>query len=132
MRRWRLIQVALGGSMKNEWPNASAEFKRLNPHLFGLGAVVAAQHKPQPRRALDQDAQRQPRSKGSLGFCVTLISCRRRLVDEHDNLRHGLKPICDCVAYALGLDDADPRVRWQYGQVVTRGEQGVMVRIEQL
>lgn len=36
----------------------------------------------------------------------------------------------DAVAAWLGIDDGDPRVRWEYGQVETRGAQGVLVKIE--
>jgi len=36
----------------------------------------------------------------------------------------------DAVASALRVDDGDERTRWQYGQVETRGETGVVVCIE--
>lgn len=116
--------------MKSEFPNASNEFKRLNPHLFGVGAVVTSQHQPHPGRALEQNSQRQQGRKSGVVYRVTLVSYRRRLVDAHDNLRHGFKPLTDSIAASLNLDDADKRIQWEFGQVKSSGKSGVAVKIE--
>lgn len=48
---------------------------------------------------------------------------------DDDNLRGALKAVRDGVADALGVDDRDPRVTWQYGQ--QRGaEYGVRIDME--
>ena len=41
-----------------------------------------------------------------------------------------MKPLRDAIAAELGMDDADPRIRWQYGQTETRGAEGVLVMVE--
>lgn len=44
----------------------------------------------------------------------------RRPLDD-DNLRSALKACRDGVADALGLDDGDPRVTWEYAQAKGKG-----------
>jgi len=39
------------------------------------------------------------------------------LLDSHDNLRTSLKPFVDRIAEHLGVEDSDPRIRWEYLQV---------------
>lgn len=46
---------------------------------------------------------------------VTLTRIAPRALDD-DNLAGGFKAVRDGVALALGVDDADPRVRWRYAQ----------------
>ena len=53
---------------------------------------------------------------------------RRRLDD--DNLAGALKPLRDAIAASAGLDDGDPRIRWQCGQVRTDWEEMVVVTLE--
>jgi len=60
---------------------------------------------------------------------VTLLAFRRRLQDS-DNSIASMKPLRDEIAHWLGLDDADTRIAWEYGQQATRGSEGVAVRIE--
>lgn len=60
---------------------------------------------------------------------VTLTRCSAGTLDD-DNLRGALKAVRDGVADRLRVDDADPRVRWQYAQEkCKRGEFGVRVDI---
>lgn len=61
-----------------------------------------------------------------LPVVVTLTRRSPRALDD-DNLRSALKAVRDGVADALGVDDRDPRVTWEYDQV--RGSYGVDVRI---
>lgn len=49
---------------------------------------------------------------------------------DDDNLRAALKAVRDGVADALGVDDRDPRVRWEYRQErAPRGRWAVCVRV---
>ena len=47
---------------------------------------------------------------------------------DDDNLRSALKYVRDSIAYILGVDDRDPRVRWEYDQGRAK-EYGVWVEI---
>ena len=60
-------------------------------------------------------------------ICVQLISVRKRLADEHDNLRIGFKSLIDAIAGWLGLDDADGRIRWDIRQIQGQNEGTIVV-----
>lgn len=118
--------------MKLKLDDLPQSIKRLNPDLFRVGALDPPVHR-EPARALVSGKPEKPRGRGRLpkGADVTVTLCAylwRRL--DPDNLGHALKPIQDAIAAWLGLDDGDPRLRWEYGQVETRGAQGVAVKIE--
>lgn len=55
------------------------------------------------------------RPRPSLPLVVTLVRIAPRELDD-DNLRGAFKAMRDAVAEWLGVDDADPRVEWAYGQ----------------
>ena len=130
-RKWRVYQ-----RMKPP-QNVSKAVRRLNPHIYGapkndfVGALPEPKRQSHPIPALDQSQEAHRSGKGSLGVLVTLISCRHKLLDD-DNLAYSLKGLRDAVAKSIGIDDADRRVRWQYGQCETHGEQGTIVTIETL
>ena len=42
---------------------------------------------------------------------------------DDDNLRPALKSVRDGIADALGVDDRDPRVSWEYGQLRGRARE---------
>jgi hypothetical protein len=123
----------------------SKSVRELNPGLFDpLGAVQ--NHQPQPPTRTLVRAQPSPQGGGSRMAkssdartpagprCrVTLTAYRRgsRQLDS-DNLVGGLKPLRDAIAAWLGLDDRDDTVAWEYHQVVTRGGEGVAVKLEVL
>ncbi len=133
--------------------HVSDAVRRLNPELFGpapaLGAVPAQEPKPAPAQTLDRiAAQRQAGAQrvsggregehrtrpikarpGGVYAVVTFVRYGKRALDD-DNLAGSCKPIRDAVAAWLGIDDGDPRIRWEYGQVETRGAQGVSVKVE--
>lgn len=120
--------------LKRLFPRASQSTIARNQDAPGLDRVVPKIEQPEPGRTLEQNiSTRQGRKKGvgQSGVRVTLIAVVRRQIDEHDNLRHGFKPLVDLIARELGLDDADPRIRWQYGQQITSGKQGTIVMIEE-
>ena len=70
-------------------------------------------------------------STGGVVVVVVLVACRNREIDDDANI-YSLVPIRDAIAKSLGLDDADKRIRFKYGQVVTNGNEGVIVKIELL
>lgn len=47
---------------------------------------------------------------------VRVTRCAPRPLDEHDNLCTACKAVIDEVARLLGVDDRDPRVRWDVRQ----------------
>ena len=59
---------------------------------------------------------------------VSLVGHRRRKLDD-DNFVGACKHLRDAIAASLGLDDGDPRLRWEYGQHETHGVEGVSVTI---
>jgi hypothetical protein len=113
------------------------EYKRFFPGIsrscldktLALGALAASKREPSPKPALDK--KQRPRKKGSsrLALVCSIIACRHRLLDD-DNGIAGAKPLRDAIARMLGIDDADPRIRWEYGQLRTDGEQGTIVKLE--
>ena len=111
------------------FPNASATTLARN----GFGPVAGLQD---PQREPNQRRESQDReldkSKEGLVFSITIISIRKRLVDAHDNLRTGAKPLVDQITRSLGFSgDDNPRLRWEYGQIIGSKE-GTLVRIERL
>lgn len=131
MRLWRVHK-----QMKPP-QNVSQAVRKLNPHIYGqtslnsVGSLPKQERQSHPIPALDKGKVGRPAGQGSVGLVVTLVSYRHKLLDG-DNLVYSLKGLRDSVAKSIGLDDADRRVRWQYGQVETRGEQGTVVTIETL
>lgn len=110
--------------------NPLESFKRRNPHLYGRPLASLENPERQPdQRGQGQDcglegSPQRPR------FCVVILSLRHRLIDAHDNLRTGAKPLVDRITERLGFqDDADPRLTWEYGQVLTNGPEGTLVLI---
>lgn len=109
-----------------DFPHASPAFKLRNPHLFGLGAVVAAEPK-QDRRQPQGDTGGKETRQGRV--VVSLVALRRRLMDD-DNFIGSCKWLRDAIAATLGIDDGDPRIRFEYAQCRTDGQTGVLVKIE--
>ena len=134
MRAWRLRR-------KMRAPQTVSEaVRKLNPHIYGHGqqgshssldTVSATKRKPDSIQALDQGPKMQRSRKGGVAVCVTIIALSNRLPDD-DNWAAAAKTLRDSIARSIGVDDGDRRVRWQYGTVETRGEEGVVVTIETL
>lgn len=97
-----------------------------------MGKLDSKINQPHTRRALGKDVSARKKGTRGVGYRVVLISCCRRYADSHDNLRHSMKPLVDAIANTFGLDDADPRIDWNYSQVKTNGQQGVIVMIERV
>jgi len=126
------------------FPHASESFKRLNPHLFGVGSVPATKPEQNPRTLHAVPAGEEggeggvaPEGGRSLredtALAITLIACRRRLLDD-DNLTASLKFLRDAIADNLlpGMyaGRADAFFAWECSQVETRGQEGTIVKIE--
>lgn len=107
----------------NELPD---HIKRLNPHLF-VGGVEKPLTQPNLKEALDRGRKAQKR--GTQSLVISLVRYGRLRLDD-DNLAGGFKPLRDAIARSLDVDDGDSRIRWQYGQIETRGQEGTAVRIE--
>ena len=56
---------------------------------------------------------------------ITMLSFRRRLLDD-DNLAAGFKPLRDAIADTLGIDDGDPRVKWEPRQIESNREETIV------
>lgn len=83
-------------------------------------------------QALVSRVQKPAGGTQGMGFRITCIAFRKRLLDAHDAVAYSFKPLTDAIAESIGLDDADPRLSWQYGQQQTKGSEGVIVIIEEL
>ncbi len=68
-----------------------------------------------------------------VGFRISLVQCRHRLLDAHDSMPFSLKATVDEITRFIGYTaDNDPRLHWEYSQTLTKGPEGVLVRIEVL
>jgi hypothetical protein len=97
-----------------------------------LAVDLLAGPKPQqkpPSRPLVGELPSDKKMQGRLVLCVTIIRFGHRELDE-DNFVAGAKPIRDCIAASLGVDDADKRIQWAYRQVIGAGRVGTLVKID--
>jgi len=122
--------------VNNRELTVSESTRRVNPHLFSVGGFQPAitQQKTGPtlvkERQASKGGSRGPRGS-NLQFRVSLTAFVQRLHDS-DNIIGGFKPLRDAIAKRIGIDDADKFIEWEYGQTVTRGLTGTVVRIELL
>src|ERR1017187_6354961 len=85
-----------------EFKHASESFKRLNPNLFGMAGLSAAQPQPGGRRGVAGTAA--PQAGGEERVVVSLVVFRWVALDD-DNLNGGCKWLRDAIARSLGIDD---------------------------
>lgn len=113
--------------------HVSESTRKRNPELFGgaVGAVVAARPERNKVSPLGGTVKARRQRKGQVAIRVSFVVFRRRLLDDDSNV-YSIKPLRDAVSATLSLDDADARIAFEYGQIVTRGECGVLVKIEQV
>lgn len=53
-------------------------------------------------------------------------------LDAHDNLPSAFKHVVDAIAQWMGIDDADPRVKWMYAQEkCKRGQTWITIEVAQ-
>lgn len=124
--------------MKNEPKNlptkVSESVRKLNPHLYAGNLVGSMEPKVRKQDKVAALASRPPRSKTGADraeYVITLCNHRRVLIDD-DNLIGGLKSLRDSIANRVSVDDGDPRIRWQYHQIESKGREGVVVTIEKI
>jgi hypothetical protein len=127
--------------------SSSESFKRLNPQLFGGPALGSLQpdkpklqqnqgsplerHKQAQGRTTKSRGNRVRKSNGIPVLTISIIALVRRHFDR-DNLGPATKGLRDYVAERMNLDDSEEWIDWQYGSVLTRGETGIVVRIEKV
>lgn len=92
-----------------------------------------AAHRRRKRQQEALDAARLAAGFGYVGGFVPRTPCVVTLTHvgpamDGDNLQRAFKALRDAVAAWLGVDDADPRVRWEYDQ--RPGPAGVELRIQ--
>jgi len=109
--------------------NPSESFRKANPHLYPVGGLETSQPKPIASQALDSRPKKRQRRKDRVACVITLVALRHRLLDDDNNVG-SFKPLRDAIAEELKIDDGDKRLRWEYGQEYTTGNEGVIVRIQ--
>lgn len=109
-------------------PNASESFLKANAQSDPVVGLDASKRKQDPVAALDRHAPAQPRRRGRVVVCVTIIAFRHRLLDD-DNNSASVKHLRDLVSRSLDTDDGSECIRWEYGQHQTTGAEGTLVRI---
>ncbi len=97
-----------------------------------VGRVATTSPEQPPVQTLVCQKQKPSSRKSRVEVRVVLIAFRRKLLDEHDSLAFSFKPLVDEIAATFGIDDADPRLSWEFHQIKTSGETGCLVRIETL
>jgi hypothetical protein len=116
-------------TIKKLFPHASQSTIRRNLDLSSVGAGQAQERKPDPVSALEREPKVLSRSPRRLEVRIAIIRIGPRLLDS-DNATYAAKPLRDAIAASLGVDDADPRLEWEYLQIKSSGSPGVLVKIE--
>lgn len=103
-------------------------------NLYEINRFVGAVPNPESQHiatpALARGNKRGRSGKNRLVARVVIISLRRKAVDG-DNLAAGAKWLRDEISKQIGCDDAENAgIEFEYGQIITRGEEGTVVRIE--
>lgn len=115
--------------------NVSESTRQRNPALFGVGGLRSPVSQPDKGQALVKKPKRKARGRKSVEgrpvLRITLIACRHTTLDA-DNSIGGFKQMRDVIADSFQLDDAESTIDWQYSQVKTNGQQGVIVMIERV
>lgn len=97
-----------------------------------LGADAAQSTSSPPLVCSEPESQQCLEVRGqSPRYRVRMVVFRHRLVDK-DAKDQLCKAATDAIAAALGYDDEDEHLTWEWEQVKTSGKQGVAVTIERL
>lgn len=110
----------------------SEDYRRLNPHLFGVGPVAPPVGKQDSPRSLVKRVRPQRKRQGRVEVVVSIVSCRPGCLDDDSASSGGVKALRDAIAESLGYDDGDKRIRFEYGQCETAATHGCLVKIEVL
>lgn len=126
----RAEAAALGWPVE-DMKNAVEKAKK-NENNRSMGAVPDTERQRDNRQAMGDGVSNEKGREKRLVYRVHIISVRSRLLDG-DNLTTGAKFLRDAIAESLGLDDAEGAgIEFEYSQCLTRGEQGTIVKIEQV
>jgi hypothetical protein len=93
-----------------------------------VGSVLSTKPQPNPVPALDQKSKVRRGGTRRVALVITIIRVGKAMLDD-DNLSSSFKGVRDAIAKSFGIDDRDPRVKWEYGQTQTRGPTGSIVKI---
>lgn len=120
-----------------KWSELDAKLKarliRENPKDLNAAGIIPAvgAQKPQPVRRGEGEDRGVAQVPHCVGFKITIIGLRKRLVDGHDSFAFSYKPLADRITEWLGFkSDADPRLEWNYRQITITGTPGTIVQIE--
>lgn len=85
-------------------------------HPSRVGRLLPTQPKQDAVPALDQKPE--VRKGPIVGVVVHVVIIRRgpKPLDD-DNLAFAYKGLRDAIAWSLDVDDADPRIKWNYSQI---------------
>ncbi len=97
------IRVVNTSNRREHWATRA---KRTKAHRDGVKLALGAEWRRVGLRAF---------AKGTYRVVVTLARIAPRFFDD-DGVVTSLKAVRDGVADALGINDNDPRVSWQYAQ----------------
>jgi hypothetical protein len=112
--------------------HASDSFKKLNPHLcYSACGLETSKPKSTASQTLVSGDKKRKSGKSRVAVIITLIGVGRTELDS-DNFVAACKPLRDGIAKTLGINDADKRVQWQYGQIYSKGRRGILVTLEKL
>lgn len=115
---------------KRALSSAGSAVRRLNPDVFNdVRPLPGAVRQPDQRPPLGGEKTGAGRRANGLSYRVAIIGLRRRILDA-DNFVAGCKGLRDAIARRLGVDDAEKYVEWRYEQVQWNGEEGEVLRIE--
>jgi len=121
----------MGVPMKREFVSDSNYEIKTKNYAQSVDRLRNQERQSNPLPALDSGKKAHRRSKRGVLICIKIISIRKRESDL-DNIIYGAKGIRDALAKAIGVDDNDPRVRWEYDTIVTTGVTGTQVLISKL
>lgn len=118
--------------------HVSESTRQRNPALFGVGGLRSPNHKSntlhEAKKANRAQASRKSRVGKGIGpiLRVTIVVCRNKITDSDGAEQLPTKWLRDAIAKSFDLDDADSIIQWQYSNLLTRGQPGVIVMIERV
>lgn len=119
--------------IKRLFPNASESTIKANERLENRSQPMAELVRPKPQhrevQTLESRASKQDKRQARAGICrVLIVRYGRRRLDD-DNWIASAKGLRDAIAAQLGIDDGDPRIKFDYEQVITKGAIGTHILI---
>lgn len=113
--------------LKKFFPDASQSTIAANRSV--PGRVQNPERKPASLPALVTRPQIRRGGKGRVVLVVQIIALRHRYADDDNIGPAGAKSLRDAIARSIGVDDGDPRIKWEYGVMQTIGPEQTIVKI---